>query len=224
MLPLLQYAINDAYCDATRTTPFRAIYGEDPTPPSSWRIEKDVESRPCVQHSSTYSLPRDGEDAEDRLEESGLVEYQQRLAEHLHKTHSFIHQHQRALAERMKARVDASRRDPQLRKDDLVLVSAKIYPGREVNRKQAPKFYGPFILGDARGPNAFEVLGLPASMHKTINVSYLRKFELAPEKFINRPQHPCNLPVVTEDGEPEWEVEVIRDTRTTRRGRMFLVK
>ena len=124
----------------------------------------------------------------------------------------------------MKARVDARRRDPHLKKGDLVLVSAKIYPGREVNRKQAPKFYGPFLLGDARGPNAFEVLGLPSSMHSTINVSYLKRFEPASDKFPDRPQHPCNLPVVTDDGEPEWEVEAIRDTRTTRRGRMFLVK
>ena len=71
MLPLLQYAINDAYCDSTKTTPFRAIYGEDPIPPSSWRIEKDADGRPC----SIYPPPVDGENAEDTLEKPGLVEY-----------------------------------------------------------------------------------------------------------------------------------------------------
>ena len=110
MLPLLQYAINDTYCDSTRTTPFRAVYGEDPTYPSSWRIERDADGRPCF----TYLLPRDGEDAEDSLEEPELVVYQQRLAQHLHQIYTFIQQHQKELAARMKARVDARRRDPHL--------------------------------------------------------------------------------------------------------------
>ena len=161
------------------TLPRRRLFvqfmGKTLLPPSSWRIEKDAEGHPCVQQSSTYPPPVDGEDAEDRLKEPRLVEYQQRLANILYKTHTFIHQHQQEIAARIKARVDARRREPHLQKDDLVLVSAKIYPGREVNRKQAPKFYSPFILGDARGPNAFEVLGLLSSMHSTINVSYLKR-------------------------------------------------
>ena len=44
------------------------------------------------------------------------------------------------------------------------------------------------------------------------------------DRFPDRPQHPCNLPVAGDDGELEWEVEAIKDTRTTRRGRMFLIK
>ena len=84
-----------------------------------------------------------------------------------------------------------------------MLISTKIYPSREPNRKQVPKFYGPFLVGEARGPNVFEVLGLPSSMHSTINVSYLKKFELTPDKFSERPQHLCNLLVVANDGEPE---------------------
>ena len=103
-------------------------------------------------------------------------------------------------------------------------MSAKIYPGRETNRKHAPRFYGPFVLGETRGPNAFEVKGLPKNMHPTINVSYLKPFIEPPERFRDRLQHPLNLPVIQADGEPEWEVEEVLDTRTTRRGRLFLVK
>ena len=32
-LPLLQFAINNAMCVATQTTPFRVIFGKDPSPP-----------------------------------------------------------------------------------------------------------------------------------------------------------------------------------------------
>ena len=31
-LPLLQYAINDAYCNSTRTIPFKVIYGDSLDP------------------------------------------------------------------------------------------------------------------------------------------------------------------------------------------------
>ena len=34
-LPLFQYALNDAYCEATQTSPFRALYGKDPMSPLS---------------------------------------------------------------------------------------------------------------------------------------------------------------------------------------------
>ena len=32
-LPFFQYAINDSYCEATRSTPFRLLYGLDPVSP-----------------------------------------------------------------------------------------------------------------------------------------------------------------------------------------------
>ena len=37
-------------------------------------------------------------------------------------------------------------------------------------------------------------------------------------------QHPLNLPTFEFGKEPEWEIEEILDTRTTRRGWLFLVK
>ena len=37
----------------------------------------------------------------------------------------------------MKARADAKRRDPGLQTDDLIMVSAKVYPGKEPYHKYA---------------------------------------------------------------------------------------
>ena len=35
LLPMLQFSLNDAFCESTRSTPFRVLFGHDPTSPMS---------------------------------------------------------------------------------------------------------------------------------------------------------------------------------------------
>ena len=130
-LPLLQYAINDAYCNSTRTTPFKVIYGDSPTPPMSWRkttVEKITSSKPCVASSDSTDNPPvdtwhdvvedlDPPEDEDNTE-LDLADYQVWLAHKLTSIHRFILHYQNQAVSRMKARADAKRRDPGLQTDD----------------------------------------------------------------------------------------------------------
>ena len=156
--------------------------------PMSWRkttIEEITAPKPWVANGdstrdSNNDRWHDGiEDLDlpnDDNTELDLTDYQVWLAHKLTSIHRFVLHHQNQVASRMKSRADAKRREPGLQTNDLVMVSAKVYPGKEPYCKHAPRFYGPFVLGETRGPNAFEVKGLPGSMHPTINVSYLKKF------------------------------------------------
>ena len=46
MLPLFQYALNDAYCEATGTTPFRVVLGRDPRSPFRFLTGEEIREVP----------------------------------------------------------------------------------------------------------------------------------------------------------------------------------
>ena len=93
-------------------------------------------------------------------------------------------------------------------------------------RKQAERFYGPYLVYELRGPNAVLLRGMPPRVPPVVNVSFLKPYHLSPTRFETRPQDEEPLPIVGNLGdEPEWEVEAVRDSRLSRRNRRkFLVK
>ena len=104
------------------------------------------------------------------------------------------------------------------------MVSHKLHPALRNSRKQAERFYGPYLVHELRSPNAVELKGMPSQVPKVVNLSFLKPYYVSPHKFDARPQDDEAIPI-TDGEEPEWEVEAILDTRLTQRDqRKFLIK
>ena len=137
----------------------------------------------------------------------------------------FVQRHQEEVAERMKAREDKRRRDYRCQIGDLVLVSHKLHPLLRSSRKQAERFYGPYLVHELRGPNAVVLKGMPSRVPEVVNVTFIKPYRSSPERFEGRPKDAEPLPTVVPDEEPEWEIEAIEDTRISQSGRRkFLIK
>ena len=99
-LPFLQFALNDAYVEATKSTPFRVVFGRDPTPP----LAALRDSAPAVPESGNGESEEGGETP---------LHYSDRLQRELQHVYDFIREHQQMVAARMKERFDANRRSPE---------------------------------------------------------------------------------------------------------------
>jgi Chromo (CHRromatin Organisation MOdifier) domain len=101
---------------------------------------------------------------------------------------------------------------------DEVMLSSRNIRMRKASKKLADKFLGPFRVIAIRGKNAYE-LELPKSygrIHLTFHVALLEPYQR---------REGVELPEAVEiEGEAEWEVERILDTRVKRKKRMYLVR
>lgn len=116
---------------------------------------------------------------------------------------------------------DEHRRDVQLNVGDLVYVSTEHLPlARQLSRKLAPRWVGPFPISAVISRVAFRV-DLPVEygrVHPVFHVSYLR-----PHVGPVPPQPPAPLPL-DDAAAGEYEVEDILDSRLGRTGPEYLVK
>ena len=157
LLPLLQFALNDAHCEATGSTPFRILYGRDPTSPFQFLTGEE----------------RQGQFLGPQLWEADL---NRRLTE----VNNFVRQRQEQVAARMKERVDRARRVLIFQPGDLVLLSTKSHPRLEGNRKQGRIRVGPFAVKRQVNPNAYELEGLPPDLPRTQNITFLTPYHPYP--------------------------------------------
>ena len=204
LLPLLQFSLNDAFCESTASTPFRVLYGCDPVSPMRL-ISRSVHENPNPEQPLTPT------------------QWEEQTVEQLSKVWDFIKEHQEEVAQRMKERYDKNRRHLELQPGDLVLVSTKSHRLLEGHRKHRQRFVGPYVVQTKINDNAYKLTGLPPGMPTTQNVEYLKLFKPSPHKFRMRPTPEANLPEIIQ-GEPEWEVEKIENDRGTRGNYSFLVK
>ena len=201
MLPLFEFALNDAHCDATGSTPFRVLYGKDPTTPFRFVRGEEIHDPPLNPSQQEAELNR-------------------RLGE----VNTFIRQRQEEVAARMKERFDRARRVLIFEPGDLVLLSTKSHPRLEGNRKQGRIRIGPYVIKAQRNANAYELEGLPAGIPAVQNITFLTPYHTTPIRFADRPAIAGTQPELI-DGELEWEVEKILDYRQNRRGqRRYLVQ
>ena len=90
--------------------------------------------------------------------------------------------------------------------------------------KQRERFQGPYVVDRRVHANAYQLRGLPPNVPKTQIVKFLRRFYPSPVQFHTRPANEYAAPVITPEGEIEWEVERILDHRVTRTGWSYKVK
>ena len=203
LLPMFQFSLNDSFCEATRNTPFRVLFGNDPVSPmrliNRQNITVDVD-QPMTP-----------------------VRWEERTADQLSKVWDFIRRHQQVVAQRMKERYDKNRQPLKFEIGDLVLLSTKSHQLLEGRRKQNQKFVGPYVIDDKINENAYKLSGLPPGVPTTQNGSYLKLFIPNPQKFRTRPTPPANVPSLI-NNELEWEVERILNDRGTRGNYSYLVK
>ena len=105
---------------------------------------------------------------------------------------------------------------------DRVWLEGKDIQTDRPSKKLDDKRYGPFMITEVIGPNAYK-LDLPASMkiHPVFNTVKLRPF--IPDPIPGRNPNPRPPPLI-ESNEPEWEIEMIKDSKLVRGRLHFLIK
>ncbi|CAJ0916593.1 unnamed protein product [Ranitomeya imitator] len=108
---------------------------------------------------------------------------------------------------------------PRLRVGDLVWLSSRHVPMKVSSPKFKPRFIGPYNISEIIYPVSFR-LALPASfaIHNVFHRSLLRRYVVPVVPSVDPP-----APVLVE-GELEYEVEKILDSRFSRRRLQYLVK
>ncbi len=126
-----------------------------------------------------------------------------------------------AAQDRMRAAADKRRQpSPDFQPGDLVLLNIKFFRLQTgLCRKLAPRYVGPFKVLHAVGHKRAYKLELPAHvrMHPVFHVSALKRYHIFPGHY-----QPPPLPVYV-DGELEYEVDWIEDTRYEGKRRQYLV-
>ena len=204
LLPMLQYSVNDAYCESISSTPFRVLFGSDPVSPMRL-ISNQIQNETDPRQPFTPT------------------EWEEKTTEQLNEVWEFIRNHQREIAQRMKQRYDKNRKDLKLEPGDLVLLSTKSHHILLGHRKHQERFVGPYIVSKKINDNAYQLAGLPSAVPRTQNIRYLRLFKPSPQKFQTRPTPSVNVPDIV-DGEVHWEVEEILDSKITGSGIWYSIK
>jgi hypothetical protein len=181
-------------------------------------FELDLGYHPRGMHSFLSDTTPEVQATTEFIE--NLLAYQTRAHEHLEKA-------RQAQAQQ----VNKDRPKPQsFNEGDLVMLSTKyIHPpflrSNAGSRKLKAKYIGPFKVLKRVSATSYE-LDLPQNIkaHPVINLEYLKEYHETPERFSSRITPPPDPIEDVESGELEYEVETVKDHRTTkRRGLEFLV-
>lgn len=190
-LPVIEFALNNRYHTALKTTPFYANYGYHPHIGSLPRIQSPIES----------------------VEE---------FVDHLHTVQKDTEKSLLQASEDMKRFYDKHRNaPPDFAIGQKVLLDNADLSLNRPSRKLAERRSGPFEILDKVGTHAYR-LKLPQqwkNVHPVFHVSKLDPYNEDPESP-NFPQPPPDIV----EGEPEWEVEEVRDSRLFNRRLQYLIK
>ena len=192
MLPLLQFALNDAYYEATSSTPFWILLGQDSRSPLDFAAP-----------SETNSLNGTGYEPDTQLKQK------------LDEVNRFIQEYQDEVIARMKSQADRYCHNYTFEPGDQVLLSTKSHPALVGNRKQQDLQVGPFVVKQRINNNIYELEELPPAVPSTQNITFLSPFHPNIVRFSTRPPEDVALPEIIEDS-IEWEVNKVTDFRQVR--------
>jgi hypothetical protein len=193
-LPMAEFAANNHVSETTRFSPFFANYGLNP------KIDFEPDLRV------------------DNPEENKA----HTLADHLSEIHDLIKSEMSFAQDRQQEYADQHRLPaPAYRLGDSVWLNGWNLRTNHPSRKLDDKYYGPFPVIKEVGKYAYE-LNLPATMdvHPVFHVSLLEPVRDDP--FPSQVTAPPG-PIIIE-GEPEYEVEEVLDSRMFRRQLQYLIK
>ena len=188
-LALCEFAVNSAYHQAVKASPFQLLYGKNPRIPTSAAPPASVvRDRKSGKVSVSKTLGR----ASDAVQHA--------------------RQCMTRAQQRYKAYADQHRRDQEFQIGDRVLINTKFLrkgPGRSL----MPRFIGPHQVVKKIGQVAYE-LKLPATMrcHDVFHVSLLEPYNES-----GRCQPPPKTLMM--DGSEEFEVREVLEHRTVSKGR-----
>jgi len=213
-----EFAVNNAYQESVRNTPFVLNYGRHPriplTAPFDYirRLDDEQGVRlPIDKHTGQFKVP-------------AAKRFQARMQDTLKAARDAMHEAQN----RQKQYADLRRSERCFAVGDLVMLNAKyinLKKPAEATRKLLPRFIGPFKVIKKVGTPGKEVaykLELPESMkrvHPVFHVSLLKPYHA------DGREQPAPPPIEV-DGEQLWKFEDILDDRKARYGRKreYLVK
>lgn len=196
LLPLAEFAYNNAPSATTGVSPFFANKGYHPN--LSVHPERELSSA----RAREYAIDLD-------------------------ELHQFLREEMAHAQERYQGPADARRKPaPDLKIGDQVFVKAKYFRSTRPSKKLSEKNLGPFEVIARPGTHSFTVR-LPDSMRSVHPVFHVSQLEPAfPNTIPNRIQSPP--PPVEIDGEPEYEISEILDSKLDRRRRqcqlLYLVR
>jgi hypothetical protein len=198
LLPLAEYAYNNAKHSGSKFSPFYLNYGMNPR--LDW----------------SFKAVREQQSASD--------EGAQQLAKNLEELHATARNNLLRAQTRMKGYYDRKRdQDPEFKPGDKVWLDASNLKTNRPSKKLDSKNLGPFEVIEKIGSRAYR-LKLPATIkvHPVFHVSLLSKYRAS--NIPGRAQPPP--PPVVVDNEEEWYVERIADIRwdPVRKQPMYLVK
>jgi hypothetical protein len=193
-LPLAEFAANNQASETTSLSPFFAVYGRNP----KCSFELDIRT--------------------DNPEQVDA----QLVAERMSHIHDVLRAEMKYAQARYTEAADRSRAPaPVFKENDLVWLDSRNLRTERPSRKLENKHLGPYRVVRAVGTHAYE-LDIPDTMknHRTFPVSLLNpaSSDPLPGQIIPPP-----LPVVV-DGEKEWSVDAILDSRLVRGRLKYLVK
>ena len=191
-LPMVEFAINDAWCEATQSTPFFLNHGQHPITPVE--LELNMPTRVphaygFVQHTITGAL--------ERAREAMRVAQQRMLQSH-----------------------EGKRRPVEYKPGQQVLLSTVNLMGKAGSkgaRKLKPRWMGPFSVVQKVGSVAVK-LALPPQwtrVHPVFHVSLIKPFVAGSADSGGVSESDCPPPPVQWlDGEPLYTAECLLDHKT----------
>ena len=192
-LPLGEFAINNSVHAATKQTPFFVNYGQHPW--TGLDVRKEVHN-----------------------------ESAQQFADRMKKVHEDAAAALRMAAERMKRQFDRhARASHEYQPGDKVYLSSENIRTPRPSKKLDDKWFGPFEVQEKIGRAAYRLKLPPSWKGKSpvFNEMYLKPYR--PPEYDRQRRPPPPPPIELEDGEKEWEVEAIVDSRRIRGKLKYLV-
>ena len=194
LLPMAEFAINDSVNEATKSTPFKLMYGMDPRKPLDLALESNA---PVAQDFVKT-----------------MINWITKTRDHI--IHAQASQKTQADKHRRDHTFEIG--------DKVMLSTKNLNLPATVSRKLSPKWIGPFTIKARKHKDAFELnLQGKFKFHPVFHVNLLKPYlDNDDTEFPESRQVPPE-PVIIED-QQEFEVEAILGKRTYHGSTQYLVQ